>query len=142
VSTTTSKTDQTPRTCTCQCGQPTKSKFAVGHDARFASLLRKAFEAHTLTRAQAQKQANDVSPAFSRKVARSLELAAERQAEAKQAAKDKAAAAKPAPAAKPTPTPKPKPPSRARATKAPKPPVTVTDDADDDDDADETEDAA
>jgi hypothetical protein len=118
MSSTTGKTDQaTPRTCGCGCGATTKSKFAIGHDARFASSLRRQFEAGTLTRAQAQKQADQVSPAFSRKVRRSLELAAERMAEAKAAAK----APKPAPAVKAAS----KPASRARATKAPKPQVTA-----------------
>jgi hypothetical protein len=98
---TTAKSDSTPRTCGCGCGAVTKSKFAIGHDARFASNLRKAFEAGTLTRAAAQKQADAVSPAFSRKVARSLTLAAERMAQAKADAKAKAAADKPARTAKP-----------------------------------------
>jgi hypothetical protein len=92
-------TTTAPRTttvCQCGCGASVQRKFAQGHDARHASQLRQAFEAGKLTRQQAQARADKISPAFSRKVQRSLELAAERKQAAKNAKATKASKAAPA----------------------------------------------
>jgi hypothetical protein len=89
---------QQPRLCHCGCGQPTKSKFAQGHDARFVSQLVGRFKAGELTRAQALAQATKVSERLGAKATRSLEIAAEAKAAEKKA---KAPKPEPAPATPP-----------------------------------------
>lgn len=71
------KTDRTAtireqHPCRCGCGQQVARTFAVGHDARHLSNLRKAVAAGTMTADAALGEARTVSTAFAGKVARSL----------------------------------------------------------------------
>jgi hypothetical protein len=79
------KVAKTPNACRCGCGNSTGSTFAPGHDARFASLLKKAYLAGEITKDDAQGQASAVSLNFSSKVRRMLDLADQAIAKAIQA---------------------------------------------------------
>jgi hypothetical protein len=75
----------TVNACRCGCGNSTGSTFAPGHDARFASMLKRAYLAGEVTKDDAQGQASAVSLNFSSKVRRMLDLADKEIAKAIQA---------------------------------------------------------
>ncbi len=65
--------------CKCGCGETVVKQFKPGHDARFASQLRAAVKAGTMTPDAALKAASDISPAFVSKMQKSLASVAREQ---------------------------------------------------------------
>lgn len=65
--------------CKCGCGATVRSQFLPGHDARYASQIRKQVETGKLSRDEALRLASDVSPAFVTKVTKSLDSLAREQ---------------------------------------------------------------
>ncbi|MFZ0166058.1 MAG: hypothetical protein WAL12_20955 [Trebonia sp.] len=58
------------------------AKFAMGHDAKYASQIRTAVKDGKMTPAHAMEMAKAVSPAFERKVGKSMAAVAAEQAQA------------------------------------------------------------
>jgi hypothetical protein len=81
-----------PKTCRCGCGQTVTKQFKPGHDARYAGLMRTAVAEGKMTREDALAKAAEISPAFLKKVTRSLDLVAELAAKAAETKTDDKAA--------------------------------------------------
>jgi hypothetical protein len=69
-------------TCRCGCGRVVRRTFAQGHDQILLAELRHKVSAGEMTSDQALVEAATISPAFGRKVAKSLSIVAGEKARA------------------------------------------------------------